>query len=223
MHLRSDNHIFWLDIDTTTWSDSIEIQIGNSNSQLCLSVFDDEVILQDLIYYDTWSIDKQNEMKTETIEMLHAAFKAVLHAFPTVTKIVFADKSYYPHPILGNFPIPEYTFFVYGKTWFQEYFGAIPHTRTQRILNKYSIARNWTLSNNTTVWQYMLAEKKRMMEKDIHNLREKLGLPLLTGTQWEINRSVVEQYPTVGVFEQGQLGGRKPRQSKVERYIPRVH
>ena len=195
MHLLSDNHVFWANIDTTTWSDSVDIHIGNSKNKLFLSVYKYEVILQELIYYDTCSHDKQLEMKTETIEMLQAALKAVLHVYPAVTKIVLTDKSNYPHSTFGNIPIAELHFLIYGKTWYQEYLGAIPNTRTQRVLNKYT-----TALSNTTIWEYMLNKKDRMTEKDIHTVREQLGLPLLTGTQWEIPRSIVEQYPTIGVF-----------------------
>lgn len=198
MHLHSDNHVFWVNIDTTTWSDSIDIHIGNSKNKLWLSVYEDDVVFQELTYNDTCGNEKQLEMNTKTIEMLNAAFKAVLRVYPTVTKIVFTDRSYYTHSTLGNIPMAEYHFFIYGKTWYQKYLGAIPNTRTQQVLNKYTTARTLTLSN-TSVCEHMLNKK------DIHTVREKLGLPLLTGTQWEIPRFIVEQYPTIGVFQEGQL------------------
>lgn len=197
MHLLSDNHVFWANIDTTTWSDSVDIHIGNSKNKLFLSVYKDEVVLQELTYYGTCSHYNQLEIITETIEMLQAAFKAVLHVYPAVTKIVLTDRCYYPHSMLGNIPMAEHHFFIYGKTWYQEYLGTIPNARTQRVLNKYT-----TTLSNTTVCEYMSNKKEWMTEKDIHTVREKLGLPLLTGTQWEIPRSIVEQYPTIGVFKE---------------------
>ena len=226
MVLKSDNYEFWTSFDTESWEDSVDIMIGNDNGlpQPCvkISVYQDEIVLQDLFYYKTCSSNAQLEKRAGTIEMVQAALKAVVTNYPSPNKIMIHDMSYFPSKALGNVPIPELKALESGYTWYQEHFGATPTKDTAKIMNKYMIARTNVLpGTDTVVHEYIAQNKKTLTEADIHAIRESLNLPVLTGNYWEISKSTALAYNTRAHFVDDQLGGRRMKKTAVLRYLPR--
>lgn len=239
MILRSTNHVFWVDMDDTSWADSVHIQIGNPRGSprpcVIISAFEREIVLQDLFYFSTCSSDRALDRKTGTIEMVQAALKATVVRFPRRLKVSLTDKSYFPSRTLGNIPIPEAKVLAGGPTWYQEHFGAIPTSTTSRKLQRYLIAREWPLSRltgrtedeSTTISQYMRTSQGRLTEAEIHGVRSKLGLEALTGCEWEIPIQTVLSYDLSAAFDDNvSTGGTPPvfrKRVPKNPYIPMVH
>jgi hypothetical protein len=233
MKLSSNNYEFWAQIDEET-SSEVEIAIGNPRGRpkpcIRFTVFRNEVVLQDVMYYSTCSSHRQLERGSGTVEMLQAALKAIMTKYPRRPAVVLNDKSHRPDPRLGNVPLPELLMFMNGKTWYQDHLGAVPNGRdTRRVLRKYLEKRDWPLSrlqssapSNVTVAEYVRRHHRNLTESDLHNIRMALHLETMSGRLWKIDRSVVMAYPVSGVFEDGQVGGggRMVRSKKSKPYYP---
>ncbi len=227
--LQSDNYTFWVREDKETWEDSVDIHIGNPRGRpkpcIVLSVYDEEIILQELTYYSTCSApDKQLERGSGTVEMTMAALKATMRRYRSPTKVIFTDKR------RGNVPIPEVRALATGATWYQAHFGAVPSdASTRHVLARYLAIRTRPAARygieegapGTTVAEYVASKRWTKgsvapalatfgrSEDEMLALRERLRLPMLTGSTWEVPRATVEAYPVAAryVSRAAQAGG----------------
>jgi hypothetical protein len=103
---------------------------------------------------------------------------------------------------------------VYGATWYQRHFDAVPDIRTVRVLQPYlkrrsypvNILTNDPASADNTVADFVKSLKFQD-EQTLLNIVHALGLKRLTGTAWEIPRAAVLQYPTSATFIKGNRQG----------------
>lgn len=90
-----------------------------------------ELLLSGLSYRDSCSVYTPLARGLGTIAMIKAALIFVMKMHPNEEYVVLTDASKFDCVIPGDntyisLPLHEYSFIVYGKTWYQRMFGAIP-------------------------------------------------------------------------------------------------
>lgn len=103
-----------------------EILVGGA-AMKCVSihVYDDEeyVSLSELLYDSMCSLDDELPQHSGTIDLLNASLLFCKTLFPTKKSIRFTDESVIKCGDGKILPLPEVSLMLYGKTWYQRYFG----------------------------------------------------------------------------------------------------
>jgi hypothetical protein len=206
MYLKTNNHTFYVKYEKYN-NDVHFYSIGNANNnpKACVTISVMPVkghvlmALQDIEYFSTCSAESL-EKKMGTVEMLQGSIRAILKRHPNVARIELQDKSFFTLPNNDNIPLPEYRLLTKGKTWYEEYFGALPRdVPTKDLVDMYKHA--WA-SNKGKMPSPLTEETFKEYLKSFH------FHGLISGNAWRIPLSKVKtffQYD--GEFKKGGLGG----------------
>jgi len=125
--------------------------------------------------------------------MLQGSIKAILKRHPKVSIIELNDKSFFTLKNGDHIPLPEYRLLVKGKTWYEEYFGALPaYEGLERIVHAYKEVE-------------VSIEPSELTRKKFKNLLKSLHLRDVSGNGWIIPITSIRNYKTKGVFKEGNI------------------
>jgi hypothetical protein len=207
MNLKTDHYTFYAKHEITADGDHW-YYIGNADNKpkACVTITVSKILkdlimtIQEVEYFSSCSLQRL-ERSAGTIEMLQGAIRAVLKKHPTISMIELNDKSFFTLPSKKKdlIALPEYRILTKGKTWYEEYFGAVPgNARFKHTVEKYK--ELWA-SNKVSIPDPLTesAFKKMIVE---------LRLPgIVSGNGWVIPLGVVLDYKYDGKFKRGRMVG----------------
>jgi hypothetical protein len=90
--------------------------------------------IADLQYSDQCSYNKPLVRKYGTECMIKGALRFILEQYPDVQQVDFADKSRRACAEIGtDIYLASHNLMIYGKTWYERVYGAVPVGRTLRV------------------------------------------------------------------------------------------
>ena len=133
------------------------------------------------------------------VEMIRGALRALLDRFPKTTTILLTDKSYITIDH-NDIALPERNMIVYGQTWYEEHFGAIPTNGNDE--HKLQVWKAASFDHTTK----RLA--RTMAPTEMTTLIKERALPALSGLTWQIPLTAVSTWNmSHAEFKEGVVGG----------------
>jgi hypothetical protein len=158
-------------------------------SRVCMDIIvwkNDEQWWASIEYIEYDSLEK----KTGTIEMVQGMLTALLKKHSKISTIELNDKSFFTIRNNDRIPLPEYRMITKGKTWYQEYFKAIPASSslTQKI-HQYKERKKLTET---------LASISKLTSNSFKEFLRRNDLKQLSGNLWYIPDKDVKTYTVQG-------------------------
>jgi hypothetical protein len=232
MYLKTNNYIFPCLEEKSEYNEDIRYLIGNPYHKpkpCILSNYDKEMkilIIDELTYYTTCSINRKMEKKDGTIEMIQGFLKAILRKYPELEQVELTDKSFYPIKDIGNIPLPEYMLLKDGMTWYQKYFNATPSSKTN--VNKiipYLILRERYIKDTElkNIYEFKDFMNKKVyeaiqemspeyfIERKMYELLRIVKISPISGKfTWIISKNSIKKYKINGkIINNNQLNSKK--------------
>ncbi len=173
--------------------------------------------LEHLQYYNTCSIENL-EQKAGTKEMVQGAIIAILKKHPQIDHIHLQDASFFTTAKGNKVPLPEYRMISQGKTWYQEYFGAVPVSKDLRAkLKTYK-------KNRADAFQDL--QNVELSEKTINDIMMKYDLKEISHRTWAIPIETVATWKYEAILKKTKniAGGIQiePFEKYVFRFLPHM-
>jgi len=154
--------------------------------------------IEHLQYHASCSLEML-EKKNGTREMLQGAICAIVKKHPKIVRIELTDASFFTTSSGHHIPLPEYRMITRGKTWYQEYFGAMPLSTDLRIkLKLYNKSRELALED---------LNNQELSDKTLIDIMNRYDLKEISHRAWFIPLEEVLTWKYQGKFRKSPQSG----------------